>query len=144
MHISFVSVFGEQFCQNFHFLGLPYPGRFFFNLGHLRFWTFFDKFWTFWKKLWTFQYAAGFRGPGILIKRFTIADLSVRRMAQRSHKPSKKGLKNIQKSIAALSHFLPFWVVKIQGGNAPPPDKNIPVIPHASHVYRGQFDLVDL
>ena len=29
------------------------------------------------KKLWTFQYAAGFRGPGILIKRSTIVDLSV-------------------------------------------------------------------
>ena len=27
-------------------------------------------------KLWTFQYAAGFRGPGILIKRSTIVDLS--------------------------------------------------------------------
>ena len=38
--------------------------------GDLRFWTFFDKFWT-------FHYAAGFRGPGILIKRSTIVDLSV-------------------------------------------------------------------
>ena len=44
--------------------------------GHLRFWTFFGKFWTF-KKIVDLQYAAGFRGPGILIKRSTIADLSV-------------------------------------------------------------------
>ena len=29
------------------------------------------------KKLWTFQYAAGFRGPGILIRRSTVVDLSV-------------------------------------------------------------------
>ena len=29
------------------------------------------------KKWWTFQYAARFRGPGILIKRSTIVDLSV-------------------------------------------------------------------
>ena len=35
-------------------------------------------------KLWTFQYAARFRGPCILIKRPTIVDLSVRRVAQRS------------------------------------------------------------
>ena len=60
------------------------------------------------KKKWTFQYAAGFRGPGILIKRSTMLDLSVHHVAQRSRylaKDPKKGLKNIQKSIAALSHL---------------------------------------
>ena len=61
-------------------LVLHYNQGYFYQIskgGHLRFWTFFDKFWTFWKKLWTFHYAAGFRGPGILIKRSTIVDLSV-------------------------------------------------------------------
>ena len=59
-------------------------------------------------KFWTFQYVAGFRGPGILIKRSTVVDLSVRRVAQRSRyltKHPQKVVKNIQKSIASLSHL---------------------------------------
>ena len=92
--------------------------------GHLRFWTLFDKFWT-------FQYAEGFRGPGILIKRSTIVDLSVYAAWLSGPDISqniKKRFKNIKKSIAELSHlaaaatrrifvphtnFGPFWVVKI-------------------------------
>ena len=45
--------------------------------GHLRFGPFLKQISDLLKKLWTFQYAAGFRGPGILIKRSTIVDLSV-------------------------------------------------------------------
>ena len=42
--------------------------------------------------LWTFQYAAGFRGPGILIKRATIVDLLPRGSeVQISDKTSEKG-----------------------------------------------------
>ena len=85
---------------------------------------------------------AGFRGSGILIKMWTIVDdcgpfcRPRGSEVQISHKTSKKGLKNIQKSIAALSHlanrtahdlpnFGPFSVVTIQEGAMPPPDKNI-------------------
>ena len=68
---------------------------------------------------------------GILIKRSTIVDLNFCTPrgsdVQICHKTSKKGLKNIQKSIDALLHLanctlhdMPnlgsFWVVKIQGG----------------------------
>ena len=91
------------------------------------------------KKLWTFQYAAGFRGPGILIKRSTIVDLSVYAawlrgpdISQNIHKFKK--YPKIDYRAFAFSHrhytadnrtardiqnFGPFWVVKIQGGNAP-------------------------
>ena len=59
------------------------------------------------KKLWTFQYAAGFRGPGILIKRSTFVDVL-----------------HVTYKILDL-----FGLSKFKGGNAPlapPPDKNIP------------------
>ena len=105
--------------------------------GHLRFWTFFGKFWTF-KKIVDLQYAAGFRGPGILIKRSTIADLSVYAAWLRGPDIShpKKGLKKYSKidcrafaTSRDIPNFGPFWVVKIQWGAMPPwpPDKNIPV-----------------
>ena len=45
-----------------------------------------DLFWTNFgpvEKLWTFQYAARFRGPGILIRRSTIVDLAVCHVAHR-------------------------------------------------------------
>ena len=91
-------------CPLFCIPGRFLSGRFLSNLQdlHLRCWTFCWQFWTFWNILWTFQYAAGFRGPGILIKRSTIVDLSVRRVAQRSRyliKHPNKILKNIQKSL---------------------------------------------
>ena len=92
------------------------------------------------KKLWTFQYAAGFRGPGILIKRSTIVDLSVYaawlRGPDMSHnipKIFKKDPKIDYRAFASSRHhyaadnrtardihnFGPFWVVKIQGGQSP-------------------------
>ena len=85
-------------------------------------------------------YVAGFRGPGILIKRSAIVDLSVTPRGsevQISHKTSKKYLKNIQKSITELLHLaaattrriiIPhvtytildlFGLSKFKGGNAP-------------------------
>ena len=95
------------------------------------------------KKLWTFQYAAGFRGPGILIKRSTIVDLSVYAawlrgpdISQNIQKVFKKYPKIDYRAFASsrhhyaadnrtacdIQHFGPFWVVKIQGGgNAPLP-----------------------
>ena len=123
--------------------------------GHMRFWTFFKQISDLLKKLWTFQYAAGFRGPGILIKRPTIVDLSVYTawlrgpdISQNIQKIFKKYPKIDYRVFASsrhhyaadnptardIQHFGPFCVVKIQGGggNSPlaPPDKNIPV-----HVY---------
>ena len=96
------------------------------------------------KRLWTFQYAAGFRGPGILIKRSTIVDLSVYAawlrgpdISQNIQKILKKYPKIDYRAFASSRHhyaadnrtardihFGPFWVVKIQGGGnaalAPP------------------------
>ena len=83
------------------------------------------------KKNWTFQYAAGFRGPGILIKRSTFVDLSVHRMAQRSRyltKHPQKGLKNIQKPIAELSHLAVAATRRI-------------IIPHATYQILDHFGL---
>ena len=89
------------------------------------------------KKLWTFQYAAGFRGPGILIKRSTIVDLSVYAawlrgpdISQNIQKIFKKYPKIDYRAFASsrrhyaadnctardIQNFGPFWVVKIQGG----------------------------
>ena len=86
------------------------------------------------KKLWTFQYAAGFRGPGILIKRSTIVDLSVYvawlrgpDISQNIQKILKKYPKIDYRAFASSRHhyaadnrtardiqnFGPFWVVKI-------------------------------
>ena len=48
-------------------------------------------------KLWTFHYAAGFRGPGILIKRSTIVDLSVRRLEVQISQNIQKRLKKYPK-----------------------------------------------
>ena len=94
-------------------------------------------------------YASGFRGPGVLIKRSTIVDLSVRRVVQRSryltkHPPKIKKYTKIDcrafafsrryaaanrtaRDILNLGHF---WVDKIQGGQCPlcPLIKNIPAI----------------
>ena len=67
------------------------------------------RYWTFLDKLWTFQYAAEFRDPCILIKRCTnyCGPFCTPRGSevQISHKTSKKGLQNIQKSIVALSYL---------------------------------------
>ena len=112
--------------------------------GHLRFWTFFKQISDLLKKLWTFQYAAGFRGPGILIKRSTIVDLSVYAawlrgpdISQNIQKIFKKYPKIDYRAFASsrrhypadnrtardIQNVGPFWVVKIQGGggNAPWP-----------------------
>ena len=103
------------------------------------------------KKLWTFQYAAGFRGPGILIKRSTTVDLSVYAawlrgpdISQNIQKILKKYPKIDYRAFASSRrHYAadnrtardiqnrgPFGVVKIQGGGGQcppgPPDKNIP------------------
>ena len=110
--------------------------------GHLRFWTFFLKqISDLLKRLWTFQYAAGFRGPGILIKRSTIVDLSVYAawlrgpdISQNIQKIFKKYPKIDYRAFESSRHhyaadnrtardihnFGPFWVVKIQGGAMPP------------------------
>ena len=87
------------------------------------------------------QYAAGFRGPGILIKRSTIVDLSVYAawlrgpdISQNIQKIFKKYPKIDYRAFASSRHhyaadnrtardiqnFGPFWVVKIQGGQCPP------------------------
>ena len=92
------------------------------------------------KKMWTFQYAAGFRGLGILIKRSTIVDLSVYIAWLRGPDISQNIQKRFQKypeidcRAFAFSHrlyaavkrtapdipnFGPFWLVKIQGGQCP-------------------------
>ena len=84
------------------------------------------------KKLWTFQYAAGFRGPGILIKRSTIVDLSVYAVWLRGPDITQniqKRFKNITKidcraftfscrryvtdnrTAHDIPNFGPFWVV---------------------------------
>ena len=101
------------------------------------------------KKLWTFQYAAGFRGPGILIKRSTIVDLSVYaawlrgpdisqniqkiflkypKIDYRAFASSRRHYAADNRTARDIQNFGPFWVVKIQGGQCPPgpPDKNIP------------------
>ena len=103
--------------------------------GHLRFWTFFGHILDLLKRLWTFQYAAGLRGPCILIKRPKIVDLSVPHVSQRSGYLTKhpKKVKKISKNSAFdIPNFGPFWVVKIQAGAMPPlpPDKNNPVLSH--------------
>ena len=93
---------------------------------------------------------SGFRGPGILIKRSTIVDLSVYAAWLRGPDISQ----NIQqiflkypksdyrafafnrchyaadnRTACDIQNFGPFWFVKIQGGQCPPgpPDINIPV-----------------
>ena len=107
--------------------------------------------------MWTFQYAAGFRGPGILIKRSTIVDLSVYAawlrgpdISQNIHKIFKKHPKIDYRAFASsrrhyaadnrtardIQNFGPFWVVKIQGGQWPPgpPDKKYPCYTHHAEV----------
>ena len=123
----------------------------------MRFWTFLKQISDLLKKLWTFQYAAGFRGPGILFKRSTFVDLSVYAAWLRGPDISQ----NIQKiflkypkidyrafassrrhyaadncTACGIQNFGPFWVVKIQGGGGMPPgppDKNIPDISVQKH-----------
>ena len=94
------------------------------------------------KKLWTFQYAAWFRGPGILIKRSTIVDLSVYAawlrgpdISQNIQKIFKKYPKIDYRAFASshrhyaadnrtardIQNVGPFWVVKIQGGGGNDP-----------------------
>ena len=112
------------------------------NGGHLRFWTFKKKqISDLLKKLWTFQYAAGFRGPGILIKRSTIVDLSVyaawlrgpdisqniQQILKKYPKIDYLAFASSRRHYAAdnrtardIQNFGPFWVVKIQGGAMPP------------------------
>ena len=115
----------------------------------MRFWTFFKTIFGPFKKLWTFQYAAGFRGPGILIKRSTIVgSFCICSVAERSRYLTKKQqifkkYPKIDYRAFAFSHrhyaadnrtardiqnVGPFWIVNIQGGQCPPgpPDKNIP------------------
>ena len=91
------------------------------------------------KKLWTFQYAAGFRGPGILIKRFAIVDLSVyaawlrgpdisqniQQILKKYPKVDYRAFASSRRHYAAdnrtardIQNIGPFWVVKIQGGGA--------------------------
>ena len=82
-HLDFPTMFVSHWQRTggFQFYQGLQAGIFLSNFqgGHLRFWTFSKKLISdLLKKLWTFQYAAGFRGPGILIKRSTlIVDLSV-------------------------------------------------------------------
>ena len=94
------------------------------------------------KKLWTFQYAAGFRGPGFLIKRSTIVDLSVYAawlrgpdISQNIQKILKKYPKIDYRAFASsrlhyaadnrtardIQNIGPFWVEFKGGGNAPWP-----------------------
>ena len=94
------------------------------------------------KKLWTFQYAAGFRGPSILIKRSIIVDLSVYAawlrgpdISQNIQKRYKKISKYILQSFhlaatatqwmivphATYQIFDLFGLSKFKGGNAPWP-----------------------
>ena len=105
-----------------------------------------------WKKLWTFQYAAGFRGPGILIKRSTIVDLSVyaawlrgpdisqniQKIFKKYPKIDYRAFASSRRHYAADNHtardihnFGPFWVVKIQGGAMPPWPPLIKISLHA-------------
>ena len=128
------------------------PGIFLSNFqggGIWDFGPFFKQISDLLKKLWTFQYAAGFRGPGILIKRSTIVGLSVYAawlrgpdISQNIQKIFKKYPKiDYQAFASSRRHYAadnrtardiqnigPFWVVKIQGGQCPPgpPDKTIP------------------
>ena len=92
------------------------------------------------KKLWTFQYAAGFRGPGILIKRSTIVDFSVYaawlrgpdisqniqqifkkypKIDYRAFASSRRHYAADNRTTRDIQNFGPFWVVKIQGGQYP-------------------------
>ena len=102
---------------------------------------FLNKFRTFRKKLWTFQYAAGFRGPGILIKRSTIVDLSlyaawlwgpdisqnIQKIFKNYPKIDYRAFASSRRHYAAdnrtardIQNLGPFWVVKnSRGGNAP-------------------------
>ena len=94
------------------------------------------------EKLWTFQYAPGFRGPGLLIKRSTIVDLSVyaawlrgpdisqniqeifkkyQKIDYRAFASSRHHYAADNRTARDIQHFGPFWVVKqnSRGGNAP-------------------------
>ena len=96
-----------------------------------------------------FQYAAGFRGAGILIKRSTIVDLSVYaawlrgpdisqniqqifkkypKIDYRAFAFSRRHYTADNRTARDIQNFGPFWVVKIQGGQCPlaPLIKNIP------------------
>ena len=108
------------------------------------------------KGLWTFQYAAGFRGPGILIKRSRIVDLCVYAAWLRGPDISQNIQKIFQKypkidyRAFAFSrrHYTQriivphatynilnlFGLSKFKGGNAPlaPLIKNIPACPSST------------
>ena len=109
--------------------------------GHLRFWTFLKKqILDLLKKLWTFQYAAGFRGACILVKRSTIVDLSVYaawlrgpdisqninnylkeypKIDYRAFAFSRRHYAADNRTARDIQNVGPFWVVKIQGGQCP-------------------------
>ena len=109
--------------------------------GHLRFWTFFDKFWTFWKNV-DLSVCRRVQRSRYLKKVHICGPLSTPRGSEVhiSHKTSKKGLENIQKSIAELLHLAAAATRRIIVPHAtyqildlfglskfplPPPDKNI-------------------
>ena len=88
------------------------------------------------------SYAAGFRGPGILIKRSTIVDIPVYaawlrgpdisqnikeilkkypEIDYRAFAFSRRHYAADNRTVRDIHNFGPFWVVKIKGGAMPPP-----------------------